>query len=180
MTKEKLPITETIDANIDLLRSVLIMNISRMLIDKIIERGTQLPESMNSNIPKQTLESMDRYAREVKRAIGKTNTYLDKLPRWEKVIDTVTVFDLLNRIGMEERDDKYEEFFGILVDCIDTVFYAQKHRKNLNFGKFKALFKLFTEEVRSDVNHESGVIQYFKGELYFKSVPAHEPEIKEQ
>ncbi len=179
-TAVKKSITDLEQNTIDLLRSVLMMNIGRALINDLSESNVQLPEGMNRNILKQTVEAMDRYAREIKRTVGKTGTYFDKYPNWEKVTDITTVAELVYRTGIEEGQSMYSEFQGILIDCIDTVFYSQKHRKNMYFAKYKALFNLIAEEIRCDANRQPGQIRFHDGELFFRSVPPiHEPKIEE-
>lgn len=173
------PLSGVKQTAIYMLQAVLMMNISREMI-KDLSTSKELPEGMNSNVLRQTLEQMDRFIREVRRTVGKTNTYLDQVPQGDKVIDSLNVLDVLNRIGMEESQAIYDEFLGMVVDLLDSVFYAQKNRKSIYFNKYKAFFQLVSEELRSDVNHQRGQLHFHQGELFLRTTPAiHEPKIEE-
>lgn len=176
LTKMK-PLTGVQQTSIYLLQSVLMMHIAKDML-KDLGTDAELPPGLNTNVLKQTTEAMDRFIREVRRTVGKTGTYLDHVPTRDKNLDSLNVLNLLNRIGMEENQAVYDEFLGLVVDLLDSVFYAQKHRRSIYFPKYKMLFQLVHEELRSDVNNQPGQLHYDKGELYLRtSPPPHKPEL---
>lgn len=171
LARSKTDVTETEQSTIDLLQAVLMMNIAANRVGSILNSDLPLPDGMNANVLQKTIETMGRFTRETKRTIGKTNSYLDRLPGEEFILNATTISTLLFRIGIEQGHEMYEEFFGMLIDLVDVVFYAQSHRRALNFPKYRKLVKLITDEVRADVNRTPNQVQYFQGELFFKSVP---------
>jgi hypothetical protein len=86
-----------------------------------------------------------------------------------KLWDISALDDLLIRIGTEEKPGFYEEFLGMLVNCLNSILYMQKHRKNINFGKYRALFKLFTDEIEADSNRVDGQLIYKDGKIFIKT-----------
>jgi len=175
----KTPLTEVQESIIDVLRTVLMVNIAIQQMRKLVNSDLPLPPGMNANVIQKTIDTMDRFTRESKRTIGKTGNYLDRLPQIEYIENVVVLNDMLFRIGIEQNDAQYEEFYGMLLDMVDAVFYAQAHRKNMNFPKYRKLCELITDEIKADVNRTPNQVQYYQGELFFKSVPpVHEPKIK--
>lgn len=172
-------LTQTEESTIDILRAVLMMNIAAEQLNNILNSDLPLPDGMNRNVLQNTISTMDRFTRESKRTIGKTNSYLDRLPKQEYIGNAVTMCDLMFRINVEQGQNMYEELFGLIIDNIDAVFYAQSHRKNMHFPKFRALMQLIVDEIKADVNRTPNQVQFFQGELFFKTVPpVHEPKIK--
>lgn len=165
--------TDNEQLTIDIMRGVFASAVAKFCLDVVLAHD-KLPEEMNRNVIKETAGQLARYEREVRRAThGKHHKiYLDKNLKSEKLLDMCTVLDTMARVGAEEHTDTYQEFLGLVVDLVDRVFYAQKNRKNIHFGKYKALFKLISEEIRRDVNHEPNQLLFTnKGELYFRVVP---------
>ena len=165
---------------LDVLRATLMAAVTAQSIGELAE-SKQLPAGFNKNVAKQTQEQLERFNRELIRTSPKTTpNYLTKAPKVEQLNDIATLVELLHRINVEENQTVYEEFVGIVMDSLWSVFYAQTHRKNLHFGKYKALFKLFSDEVKSDVNHTPGQVLFTqKGELFLRtSAPVHKPNIK--
>lgn len=172
-------LSPTEQSSIDVLRTALMMNIAAISLKGILNSELPLPAGMNANVLKQTVDTMDRFTRESKRTIGKTKSYLDRLPGEEFAQNMETIGTMLFRIGIEQSEDQYEEFFGMLIDMIDIVFYAQNHRRNMNFSKYRKLCELIINEIKADVNRTPNQIQYFQSELFFRcSSPVHEPKIK--
>lgn len=92
----------------------------------------------------------------------------------EKTLDVARLIDTLTRIGEEETDEKYNEFLGICIDVIMAIFYAQENRRNLHFGKYKALFKLFTDEMQADISRQPGQLWFREGKIWLRtSQPDH-------
>lgn len=173
--------TEQSQNLLDVLRATLMAAVTAQSIEDLAE-SNQLPAGFNKNVAKQTQEQLERFRRELIRTSAKsTPTFLTKAPKVEQLNDIATLVELVHRIGAEENHNTYEEFMGIVIDAIWAVFYAQKNRKNLHFGKYKALFKMFSDEVKADVNHTPGQVLFTqKGELFLRSsAPVHKPNLKE-
>ena len=148
---------------------------------ELLMQHESLPNGMNRNVLKQTLDQLNRCVREVKRtAIPHNPHYLDRNLKQPKILDLATVVDALARVGIEDSPEHYEEFLGILVDCIDAVYYAQQNRRKMHFGKYRALFKLLVDEIQADVNGQPGQLLFTnKKDLFMRTAPPHhEHEIK--
>lgn len=158
---------------VDVLRSNLLSNVDANSLNDLLQSG-QLPKGFNKNILQQAIEGLDRVGREVRRTVPKTDQpFLHKVPKAAKLTDIAGVIELLHRIGTEESTHVYDEFLGLLLDSIWSIFYAQEHRKNIHFPKYKALFKLFADEMRADVNRTpSQVLFTTKQELFLRTMPA--------
>jgi len=169
-TKDLAP--QTVDKRsmyIDMLRTAQFGDITKMFL-VILQEYKSLPADFNRNILQQTIDQLSRFQREVKRCVPppEEQIYLNgKSPKRDKLVDISTVIDMMVRIGKEEQKDTHEEFLGLLVDCLDSVFYSQINRHMMQrFGKYKALFKLIASEIKADVNGEPGQLLYTnKGEL---------------
>lgn len=158
---------QDIHAAIKILRAKNMVGISSLLLSDI--DPASLPQEFNRNILRQTTEQLGRFTREVIRTIPNTDSYLSKSFKEAKMLDAVTLLDLIQRIGYEEKGDIYEEFLGLLVDVLDEVFYATKNRKNIHFAKYKLFFRFIAEELHNDVsgNGERNM-EVIKGELFLK------------
>lgn len=171
-------ITDMEQQHIDMLRAALHSNVSLKLIRDLLT-DEHLPVGVNRNVIRQTIEHLERFNREIKNNCLPTRTFLSHNPKGHKVYDMATICELMMRIGCEEDTSVYDEFLGLIVDCIDTVYYSQQHRRKIYFGKFKAMFQLITAEMRANVNGEIGQMQYIQGELFLRTTPPiHEPQIK--
>lgn len=161
----------------DMLRAVVMAGITTSMIE-IVLQDEGLAKSVNRNVLQQTIGQLGRMEREI-RAISKpTGYYLDKHLRQEKLDNIVAMIDLMVRIGVEEKQQQYEKFTDILMDCIWAVLYPQKHRKNIYFPKYEALFKLYAEEMKRDVNGEPKQLFLHDGALFMRTeVPEKEPKI---
>jgi len=181
-----IPSTE-LQSAIGVLQAMLQLRIARTLTEDLLT-DKQVPESVNRNIIRQTLEAIDKLQREVNRTIPKSIPYLENRLHRSKIIDIANVQEMMIRIGVEEKPDVYNEFMGLVVDLLDSVYYAQKHRKNIYLPKYKALFKMIADELKTDVNHERGQVQYLitkntdgstTSELFLRTAPpVHHPKIK--
>lgn len=177
---QRKPVTPEAYLALDECRAAFMAHIATHFI-KILLSHEKLPNGMNRNVIKQTLDQLDRMVREVRKtAIPHNPHYLDRNLKQNKVLDLATIVDTVARIGIEDGGELYEEFVGLVIDCLDTVFYAQTHRRKLYFGKYKALFHLFTEEVKADVNGTGSQVYLSPTkELFLRTNPTdHKHEIK--
>lgn len=125
-------------------------------------------------------QSIEEYEKAVLSSIPTSNAkWLENELEKDKLFDIAALTEITARIGTEEKDDIYEEFLGLLTDLIDNIFYCQKHRKNIHFGKYKALFKLIGDELKRDTNREPSQLWYRDGQLWMRSmVPEPKTEVK--
>ncbi len=154
-------------------RAAFMADIARQFINQVT-KNKDLPTGMNRNVLKQTEEQLARCVREIRRTTPEHQSiYLDRNLKFEKMLDIATTVFLVARIGIEEKDDIYEEFFGLIIDVADQVFYAQENRKKMHFGKYKALFKMLANEIKADVNRQQGQVLYTtNGDLYLRTTPS--------
>lgn len=181
-TKHTQHVTDTpAHVALDQCRVAFMAVITAQYLDLLMQYQT-LPNGMNRNVLKQTADQLHRCVREVKRTTIPHNPhYLDRNLKEPKILDIATVVDAMARIGLEESPDIYEEFLGLMVDCIDSVFYAQQNRKKMHFGKYRLLFESLSKEIKADVNGQPGQFFYnqHKKELYIRTdAPHHESEMK--
>lgn len=173
--------TTTVEQQLtDALRAKCFAAMSKFYINVLLDSATLLP-GMNSNVLKQTVAQLERFEREVYRtAPPHSKTYMDRAVREDKLLDMALIVDVIARIGSEEHRGTYEEFFGITMEMVDKIMYAQNNRKKLHFGKYKALFKLFVDEMKADVNKTPGQVLFTnQGELFLRtSTPQTPVEIK--
>lgn len=123
---------------------------------RIVEEAGKLANSLSH-----FEEAMQRYM-----APKQGGRWLTQELTKEKLIDIATIDELLTRIGFEEKDSIYEEFFTMVTKLIDTIFHAQEHRKNIHFSKFKGLIELIYEELRRDVNREPGQVWWRNNQIW--------------
>lgn len=97
---------------------------------------------------------------EDKKAVKKQ---LDK----ETTYDIATVIDLMRVVREEEGSATYEEFMGLIVSLLNSVFYAQSRRKNIHFPKYKALFDMIAQELKQDTDRKPGLFRYENGNIWF-------------
>lgn len=170
---------EVVVGNIaDILRTITFQGIVKVLLQDLKD-NRKMPDGFNMNVLTDTIGALSRFEREVYRTIPKTDSSFGKVPRRNRLVDLLTIMDNVQRIGMEEAADKYDEFLGLVIDLLDEVFYAQTNRRKIHFGKYKKLFALIGTELRSDVNGAEGQVLYSKGSIYLRSAPPHtEPNIK--
>lgn len=163
---------------LDQCRVAFIASIANHFI-RILMKYPALPNGTNRNVIKQTHDQLEKCICEIRRTtVSHEPHYLDRNLKEAKILDIATVIDAVARIGIEEGADRYEEFFGLVVDCIDSVFYAQQNRKNLHFGKYKALFKMLVDEIHADVNGKPGQLLYSgsKKQLFVRVADADQSE----
>lgn len=112
-------------------------------------------------------ESIERYEQAVLETLPRSNAkWLENELEKDKLFDVASLIELTARIGSEENTEKYDEFLALVVDLLENVFYAQKNRKNIHFGKYKALFKLIGDELRRDTNREASQLWFRDGKLW--------------
>jgi len=100
---------------------------------------------------------------------GKDDKWLTKELGKDKLRDIAILIELTARIGAEEKEENYEEFQSLVVDLLSAVYYAQQNRKNLHFSKYKALFKLISDEVTADTNRVPGQVWYRNNQLWLRT-----------
>jgi hypothetical protein len=161
----------------DLLRALFFTRISKALMEYTI--GEDFSPEMQSATD-QAIRAMGRFEKTVFRepAIKHNAKWLAKELEKDKMLDIAVITEMLARIGVEEKDSIYEEFQSMVISQIDSVFYAEKHRKNIYFSKYKALFKLISDELRRDVNKEPSVVRWHNGELFLQVSSATLPQIQ--
>lgn len=163
-----------VNMTIDMLRSKAMGRILLSFLDVL--DSSNLPESMNRNVIAQTRQQVERLDREILRVTqGIDRIYLTKAIKQDKLFDIALVMDNMLRIGCEENPTIYEEFVTLLTGTFDAVFYSQKHRRNLHFGKYKALFNLIKDEIEADTNKQKSAVLYSQGELFIRSHHEHSP-----
>jgi len=140
---------------------------------RILLKHEKLPNGMNRNVIKQTADQLERMVREVRKtAIPHEPHYLDRNLKQNKVLDMATMVDAMARIGIEDGGEFYEDFQGLVIDCLDSIFYGQQHRKKMYFPKYKALFQLFISEIQADVNGTGSQVHLSPGkELFLRINP---------
>lgn len=177
--KELATITATRAANVDLLRTLLHLRIAHMYTDELILKNPNIKESIQNGSYRVTreLEVLER------KILNNTDNMfpwlrndLDKSKLW----DISRIIDLMMRIGNEEKDERYEEFMALFVDTFTTIFYSQTNRTNLYFSKYKAMFQLFINEVKADVEGTSKNFVFTNGSIYLSLVKPTKEENKEQ
>lgn len=165
---------------LDSLRVLLQLRITRHMLNELMSYD-KVPYNI-SVVPINELKGkLTLMEREIKEKVPPTTQgdWLEKDPGKEKYLDVVALTETLLRVGMEEKNNTYEEFLGLLTGCIDAVFYAQTHRKNIHFGKYKALFELIKNELHLDTHNLPCQVNYRNGELWIRTVPPiHKTEIE--
>lgn len=80
------------------------------------------------------------------------------------------------RIAAEENSAAYLEFCNMLNGLLDSVFFSQKNRQRISFSKYKALFKLISDELKADVENHHGKFTYNREDgLCFSVTEQHSP-----
>lgn len=74
--------------------------------------------------------------------------------------DIAAVSDLMQKINIEEGQDMYEEFLGLLLKSLMSILYAQGQRKKIYFQKYKAIFQLLADELKADTDGQPGFFLY--------------------
>lgn len=176
---ETTQITEKEQDLITLFRTKLLFLSGITMLDMIDE----LPKGFNSNIIRQTKQQLERFNREVIRTTPKQGTYFDKNPSRDKQLTVANMIDLLARIGYEESSHTYDSVADIALNTLDSVYYFQKNRKTINFGKYRALFELIEKELKADLAGEHTSLIYLKNKkqlalLLDPEVPHEEMEVK--
>jgi len=164
----------------DMLRALFMSRIAMKYLDELLT-WDHTPEQVKIH----ARAAMESYSKMEKQAL--LSPVIKNGPKWlekelgkEKLLDVATIIEIMIRIGTEEDDTVYEEFLGLLVENINSVFYAQKNRKNIWFPKYKALFKLIGDELKADTNKLPGQVWYRGGELWLRtSQPHREPKLED-
>lgn len=162
--------------NLDLLRTLFLCQIARSYLDQITE-WEQTPielkvlAKVSINAISATQDELAKPATDLK--------WLTQTLQKDKLFDIATIVELMAKIGYEEKQEEYEEFVGMLTDCLSAILYAQEHRKKIFFPKYKALFELMASELRADTNLQPGQLWYRFGELFMRTAaPDHKSEMK--
>lgn len=175
-------ITPKVKTNGDLLRTLLQVRISKMYMNSLVtENDTDIiPDTIRTGVTRVTREIVE-LERKILNHTDNQFPWLRKEVEKAKLWDIARVNDLMIRIGHEEDQEVYEDFVGMLIECITSIFYSQKTRKKLHLGKYRALFKIFADEVIADSEHRQGQIMHCNGEIYLRtSPPEFEQELKKE
>jgi len=164
----------------DLMRAMFMSRIAMKFLDELLS-WDHTPEQVKIHA-KSTMESFSKMEKQalLSTAVKSGPKWLEKELGKEKLLDVGAVIETMIRIGVEETDSIYEEFLSLLIECINSVFYAQENRKNIWFPKYKAMIKLIADELKADTNKQKGQLWLRDGELWLRtSQPHHEPKLKE-
>lgn len=134
----------------DLLRTLLQSRILKMYMEELLEDAPDTIKNAGVRVTREIVELERKILNHTDDQFPWLRKELDKKKLW----DIAAVADIMTRINVEEKEEVYEEFMGMLIHCINTIFYAQQNRKTIHFGKYRALFKLFVDELHADVNQE--------------------------
>lgn len=156
----------------DLLRVLLQARILKMYMEELLVDSPDPIKNGGTRVTREIVELERKILNHTDEQFPWLRKELDK----DKLWDIASIADLMTRINVEEKEEVYEEFMGMLVKCINTIFYAQKNRKNIYFGKYRALFKLFTDELTADVNQQPSQFWFRNrdGLLFFRANPVPE------
>lgn len=152
----------------DLLRVLFHGRILKGFVNDLITKNPDTSDSIKNSTWK-VMREMVTLERKILNQVDEQFPWLSNDLDSSKLWDISAIDDLLIRIGTEEKPGFYEEFLGMLVSCLNAVLYMQENRKNIHFGKYKALFKLFTDEVMFDTNRVDGQLLFKDGKIFIKS-----------
>lgn len=158
----------------DLLMALLHSRIARVFIGSLTDYQERVPATVLNGCYKTTMQIND-LERKILNATPRNGSWLRKEVQKDKILDIANATELILRLGKEENAERYEEFLSLLIDCLDTVLYTQKHRRNILFPKYKALFKLITSEMKLDVAGTQGQVIYRNGEIFLRTAPPEAP-----
>ncbi len=156
--------------SVDLKRAVVMTSIARIFLEDVMSRK-RLPKQLHPDITGPIRDGMKKLE-DVVRSMNPykdQKMYLDRTLKQDKLLDIATIVDNMLRINVEENQEVYDEFLGMVTDVINEIFYAQKNRRKAHFGKYRALFKFFTDELHADINRLPPRIMFInKQELFFR------------
>jgi hypothetical protein len=152
----------------DLLRVLFHGRILKAFVEELITKNPDASESIKNGTWR-VMREMVTLERKILNATDNQFPWLSNELNSSKLWDISAIDDLLIRIGTEEKPGFYEEFLGMLVSCLNAILYMQENRKNIHFGKYRALFKLFTDEVEADTNRVNGQLIFKDGKIFIKS-----------
>lgn len=176
MQEQELKVPVNVAQKGDLLRVLFFIRLANIHIDNLIIKNPDVDPSIKNGT--------FRVNREIKILEKKVLHATDDQFPWFKVeLDKAKVWDigsiveLMTRIGSEEKESIYEEFLALVMEVLNAIYYSQVKRKHMNFGKYRALFKVFTDELIADSNRQDGQVLYKNGEIYLRTA---QPEHKEE
>lgn len=152
----------------DYLMALMHARIAQIFCDSIQDYQERVPASIHNSCIRVSREVADLQRKILNMTPGNGN-WLRKEIKKDKMLDIANATELILRLGKEENPETYEEFLSLLIDCLDTVLYTQSNRRNIHFGKYKALFKLITSELKLDVAKQPSQVVYRNGEIYLKT-----------
>lgn len=158
----------------DYLMALMHGRIAQMFCDSIGDYQERVPPAIHTACFKVSREVTDLQRKLLNMLPGNGN-WLRKEIRKDKMLDIANTTELILRLGREEKPEVYEEFLSLLIDCLDTVLYTQANRRNIHFGKYKALFKLITSELKLDVAHQPSQVIYRNGEIFLRTAAPDAP-----
>lgn len=154
-------------SNSDMLRTLLHIRVAKQYATELLSKNPDANVSIKTGVFR-TVREINELERKILNKTDNQFPWLRKEVEKDKLWDIGLIVDLITRIGHEESEERYEEFLGLLTDTISTVFYMQTNRSNINFEKYKALFKLITDEIKADTNDGIPNILFRKGELVMR------------
>jgi hypothetical protein len=86
---------------------------------------------------------------------------------WSKDIlwSVLATTELLMKIGTEEDSRYYQEFTHLLIELVRSVLFFKDQRRNIHFGKYRKLFQLISDELKTDAVKQPGRFTYLNGKL---------------
>jgi|ERR1700761_247597 len=166
MTEIKEQITSQHKA--DLLRVMFHARILKLYITDLIDKNPDTSDSIRNGTFR-TIREIEVLEKKIINITDDQFSWLSNEINQSKLWDMSAISDLIARIGLEEKPGFYEEFLGLLIQCLNSILYMQEKRKNINFGKYKLLFKLLIDEIKADTDRIEGQIIYKNGALFIKS-----------
>lgn len=174
MQEQELKVPVNVGQKCDLLKVLFFIRLANIHIDNLIIKNPDADSSIKNGT--------FRVNREIK-ILEKKILNITDISSWlkvelskSKVWNIGIIVELLTRIGEEEKDSTYEEFMALLIEAFSAIYYSQVKRKHMHFGKYRALFKVFTDELIADSNNEPGQVLFKNGEIYLRTG---QPEHKE-
>lgn len=161
----KVPATQQ---QLDMIKTLLYVKLAKIHVQDLVIANPNVPESIKNGTFRfiREAEAIERkFTNDTNTVTSRYSIELDKRNIW----DINSLIELVVTIGNEEKPELYEEFLSMMMDCIGAILYSQVKRKNIHFGKYRALFKLFVEELDADANHQDGQFLYKNGVIYLRT-----------
>jgi hypothetical protein len=158
----------------DMLLALVHSRVARLYVNSLGDYQQRVPSHI-LNACMRTSREIGELERKILSATPRTGNWLRKEINKDKIMDVASVTELILRLGKEEKPAMYEELLSLIIDVMDTVFYTQKARKNIHFPKYKAMFKMITNELKMDVAGQQGQVIYRNGEIFLRTASPDTP-----